>query len=701
MTTVTTNYTVVGNPVISSDYILSGTDANNYLNFNNYGILDVSKPIDIIFKFRASSPNGYYGILTIGDSSVQSGYISIYCSYGRIYCRFGNMSLFIMNSSLITQDMYYKVSYIPSEAYAYIYYSEDGESWTLGQQRPISTPPSITVANNIIGVYSSYYLTENNAFFDLTSFEILVDGNTWFKAVQIQYDPTVIATEVLCKNTTFRNKKQITQINCDNVQFVNDDMSFAFTNCTNLASISNINQNTTNMAYAFAGCNTALYDTGFPVIPNSVNDITGLFAYHTDWTDIPVQAFVNAWSKVPAHLQTNVAGFLDGCTNLSNVPSNTLPNFMTNIAYAFRNCQAMTDMPIITNKITNMFQAFSGCNNLVNANYEIPNTVIDMSETFYNCFNLITPPSMNNASNVVNMSKAFYWCNNMTSAPTIPNTVKDLSYAFYVCRNIVNPPVIPNGVSNLNWAFGSMDKMVNPPIIPESVTSLNSTFYGCRGLTTNVPVIPNSVTDLSSTFYYCFNLATAPVIPNSVTKMYQTFESCSNLTTPPVIPNNVTNLARTFVGCYNLTTPPVIPNSVTDMNYTFWQCNNMTSAPITPASVTNMEYTFSNCKALTGDIFIQSENIIDAINCFYNTTAIKNVYIPFTYTNGEYTKSYNAFTAAGYDNAGTTNGVYLKDISLVDDSIYTVNITDNAIYLNTYIGSSSDIVVPMSKTQGE
>ena len=792
MTTVVTNYTIVGNPTISSDYVLTGTDASNYLNFNNYGVFDVTKSFDIIFKFRATSSDEYYGIFTIGDNSSTSTCITSYVSYGRVYIRIGNNSLTFSGLD-ITQDYYYKVSYDSSESKLYSYYSEDGDDWTLKQSRSVSSMPNISVANNLIGVYNTYYLISDETFLDLASFKIIIDGDVWFQAVKKNYDPVVTASEVLTTNLTFKGKKQINTLDCNNVQFVNNDMSFAFVNCVNLTQITNINQNTTNMAYAFAGCNTALYDTGFPQIPNSVNDITGLFAYHTDWTDIPVQAFVNAWSKVPAHLQNNVAGFLDGCTNLSNVPANTLPNFMTNIAYAFRNCKSMTDMPIITENIVDMSNAFYRCSNLVNANYEIPNSVVNMSNAFYECSKLISPPNMVNATNVVDMSDTFHYCRNMTTPPIIPNSVTNLSNAFSVCGQLTTPPIIPNSVTNLSYAFYLCSCMVTPPIIPNSVIDMIGTFQACNSMVTppaipnsvvnmsyafsssnkltSGPTIPNSVinmayaftgcnnlttppniigatnlTDISYAFNWCSNLTYTPVFPNNIIKMWGTFTTCANLRTISPLPNNVINLSYAFHNCQNITTPPEIPNSATDLSHIFQQDYNLTRAPFIPNSVTNlvaafsacnklssvsiisdsvinmtstffnaqslttapvipnhvidMNSTFQNCTNLTGDIYIKSSQIINAYRCFYCYNGVfktKNVYIPFTYVNGENTETYNSFIAEGYDTSGTTNGVYLKDISLVDDTKWNITEDDDAIYLNTYTGSDTRVVVPMGK----
>jgi hypothetical protein len=208
---------------------------------------------------------------------------------------------------------------------------------------------------------------------------------------------------------------------------------------------------------------------------------------------------------------------------------------------------------------------------------------------------------------------------------------------------------------------------------------MTNTFESCSNLT-QAPNIPNSVTNMASTFESCSNLAQAPVIPNSVTSMPNTFRYCNKLTQAPNIPNSVTNMAGTFESCSNLTQAPNIPNSVTNMASTFYGCYNLTQAPVIPNSVTSMTNTFSNCINLTGNIYIHSENITGAALCFTNANLAKNVYIPYTYSNGEYTKTYNTFQKAHYFNG--INGVTM----LTFQSSVNWSAPDNAtIYFNNGI----------------
>ena len=89
---------------------------------------------------------------------------------------------------------------------------------------------------------------------------------------------------------------------------------------------------------------------------------------------------------------------------------------------------------------------------------------------------------------------------------------------------------------------------------------------------------------------------------------------------------------------------------------------NLITAPEIPNSVTNMYYTFYGCINLSSNIYILSKNVTNCNSLFRGTEQSKNVYIPFTYENGQYTKTYNAFNNAGYFN-GIINGVTIKNLN--------------------------------------
>ena len=180
----------------------------------------------------------------------------------------------------------------------------------------------------------------------------------------------------------------------------------------------------------------------------------------------------------------------------------------------------------------------------------------------------------------------------------------------------------------------------------------------------NIPWVNNS---MSHAFNGCTNLIHINNISNTVTDMVGTFLLCNSLVNAPVIPNSVTSMYWTFRGCENLVNAPTIPDSVTNMVYAFGGCQKLVNAPVIGNGVTNMQMTFYGSSNVQGNIYIYSNQVADAGSCFTvvpsRNAKTKNVYIPFTYENGEYTQTYNSFINAGYKINGSSYNVYLKDIN--------------------------------------
>lgn len=185
---------------------------------------------------------------------------------------------------------------------------------------------------------------------------------------------------------------------------------------------------------------------------------------------------------------------------------------------------------------------------------------------------------------------------------------------------------------------------------------MDSAFSDCTNLTT-VSGINDAVTNMDSTFRYCTSLTNVATLPTSVTNLSGTFYNCTSLTDAPTIPSSVTDMSSTFFDCTSLTNVPALPSSVVNMHNTFYGCSSLVNAPVIPSGVTDMCGTFYGCIKLTGNVIINSSIVNDVSTCFYNTTLAKYVYIPYNST------TYNTFTAAGYDEVGTKEGVYLRDLS--------------------------------------
>jgi len=290
------------------------------------------------------------------------------------------------------------------------------------------------------------------------------------------------------------------------------------------------------------------------------------------------------------------------------------------------------------------------------------------TETSINSVNLRNVPWQNNS-----MHNSFLNCQQLAQISNINTDVTNMSYTFYNCQNLNDIDTIPNSVTNMYGTFWYCSTLENVPTIPNSVTDLSFTFGGCTNLI-NAPTIPNSVTNLAGTFYSCKNITTISDIPDNVINMWQTFKN-SGLSSINKISNSTINLSETFAECKNLVTAPTIPNSITRMNSAFESCTN-----------------------LTGDIYIYSNQVRNVANIFANTSLIKNTYIPFynLYTNKIESLTYNAFHRAGYDEVGTQDNTYLKNLTPVL-TVTTIPVdTTVTLEANGHILNEKEFVVPIN-----
>ena len=99
---------------------------------------------------------------------------------------------------------------------------------------------------------------------------------------------------------------------------------------------------------------------------------------------------------------------------------------------------------------------------------DIPNTVINMNNTFLKCINLTTLSKI--PVGVINMQSTFAQCTLIKDAPQIPNTVENMTGTFRDCTNLVSAPTIPNSVTNMQEAFINCSKLTGIITINANLT---------------------------------------------------------------------------------------------------------------------------------------------------------------------------------------------------------------------------------------
>lgn len=478
----------------------------------------------------------------------------------------------------------------------------------------------------------------------------------------------------------------------DGEPFMFPTITGLFENCSNITNVPSLPNGVTNMQGMFSGCKKL---TEVPDIPDSVTNMSESFAFCRNITNIKFGNNV-----------TDLSGAYACCYAVTEIPE--IPASVTNIGSAFTGMVRLNTMPHIPNTVVNAVYKGTGTpagaygpasyayplnkpfvdryNRSYNTCYlrskintagrtyvyvinldeayssfsQVANTVTVSGDTISFTNNGVTYSGTRTPDQDIYVSSsfedestdsydraasgAFEDCVRFTDATDIDDGgLINMDLMFHGCANLVNA-FIPSSVQSMACTFESCDSLTTSPVIPNSVTNMHSAFYGA-GLT-SAPVIPDSVIDMSKAYMCCYDMTNgAATIGNSVVNMYQAFQQCNVMTVgPSVIPNSVTNLAYCFHACDRLTT---IPSDIS-------------------SSVTNMDWTFNGCSNMRGRTNIYSTEVQSADNCFRNcnNSLQKNVYIPFTYQNGEHTNTYNAFINAGYSTSSRVRGAQLFDLGV-------------------------------------
>ena len=165
-----------------------------------------------------------------------------------------------------------------------------------------------------------------------------------------------------------------------------------------------------------------------------------------------------------------------------------------------------------------------------------------------------------------------------------------------------------------------------PQLDTSNVVSMSNMFYSCRNLTTIPQLDTSNVTEMDSMFGYCSNLTTIPQIDTSkVTNMNNMFGSCRNLITIPQIDTSkVTDMSNMFGDCYNLTTIPQLNGEkLTNIGYVFYKCNSLENfnglINLGQAYSTSQSANYSNYKlVLSNSTKLTEQSIINILNNLYD-----------------------------------------------------------------------------------
>lgn len=186
-------------------------------------------------------------------------------------------------------------------------------------------------------------------------------------------------------------------------------------------------------------------------------------------------------------------------------------------------------------------------------------------------------------------------------------------------------PLTVEGTSAEYMFYGySLNEL--PQIDTSNVTNMDNMFQRCTNLTTISQLDTSNVNRMSNMFGSCTNLTTIPQLDTSnVVNMDYMFYNCSNLTTIPQLDTtNVIRMAYVFGDCPNLTTIPQLNGEkLTYIYNAFYNCKNITDfnglINLGQAYLTTTSANYSDYKLdLSYSTKLTEQSIINILNNLYD-----------------------------------------------------------------------------------
>lgn len=404
-----------------------------------------------------------------------------------------------------------------------VYINSSTNSWYAAQEQ-------INGQNGVI-VFDRKYTEDNTAFnsnftYEETSDKIIItnykgSGTTAFipsrfngKQVYLgagsyTYDSYYGETTI---NSPFANKTNLQYLYISpGVESMGGAMTYMFYNCRNLKEVPFLPNGTMDLSHAFEYCYNLITA---PYLSNSITNMTNTFYYCSNLTGI-----VN----IPGSVM-NLHNTFYSCPNISNV---TLAEGIQNMAYAFSGASFLTNFTgtiRIPNSVQSLAYAFSGTN--------------------------IKSVYISNYAQISNMRNAFVGCNSLTTAPNIPYTTTDMMYCFRGCNGLTKAPNIPSNVVNMQYAFAYCTNMTTGPSTFSGGVNLSYCFQNCNSLNSSI-TLPTTMTSGNYMFANCTAFNKPITVPNGAnTYFYSAFMNCKALNSRINIGNNVQNMASMLINCW-------------------------------------------------------------------------------------------------------------------------------------------------------
>ena len=284
--------------------------------------------------------------------------------------------------------------------------------------------------------------------------------------------------------------------------------------------------------------------------------------------------------------------------------TDTLGNFLTDVATAIRNKKGTTDTIVASNFDTEIESIESGGGDT--SEYFGPASSGSSGNGGYSGISssILKIPD-NFTFSGTSASYMFSGCKNLKSIPLLDTSgVKTMNYMFSYCSSLETIPLLDtSNVLDMQYMFQYCTNLKTIPLLNTSkCIGFNNMFRDCQSLT-SIPLIDTSkAQQMQFMFNYCSSLTEIPQLDTgNVTSFYNTFYGCNNLTTVPKLnASKATYMIQVFASTSKLTD--------------FGGFENLGQAYSTTASENYNNYTLDlkNCPNLTHD------SLMNVINNLYD-----------------------------------------------------------------------------------
>lgn len=388
---------------------------------------------------------------------------------------------------------------------------------------------------------------------------------------------------------------------------------------------------------------------------------------------------------------------------------------------------------------------FSGCNNIINIDYNMSTDVSSLSSMLSDCINLETV-DFSIGNNVSNMDSMFYGCSNLKIVNLYMNAQNSnqnirLSRLVCGCNNLIdfNMNDYVNNVTNCNEMFCFCENLVDINLKFNRISgSTFAMFYNCFNLKTfnfgNAAF--DMISDASNMFANCYNLTSIGTeylnlsnISGSVTNM---FTGCINLhgnlvmnissTSASSSQNNIfkgcgfenislyfdcysnrkLNMYSVISGCPNLQSANLSINSfnnkANNAEIQIASCPNLSHSNVNLYCMSNdMNLTYSRCNQLsdvninmqveeTGSIVFEQCNNLHNSNIYTNNTTNLSIF-------------YSRCMVYNLPNVNSYNALNINNLDLSICEFYNNKLTvdfNNLLRLSTFNMSMCDTIEDMN-----